>query len=120
MARLRKDRAFNRVVGGRIKAIRESLGMTQDQFLAYVFERTGVRYVQSALSGIESGDKWITADDLKAFGCLIRGGANELLRQTDEPSVASAPQREAKPRQRRAALLPHEKNPDNGRGRRRA
>jgi hypothetical protein len=85
-------------VGRRIRAIREDLGMGQIDFLDYVEEKTKVRYAQSKLSGIENGDKIITADDVRVFGMLFPGGTEELLHgrrpdaQVPENSVASPPQ----------------------------
>jgi transcriptional regulator with XRE-family HTH domain len=101
MPRPKKDRAISREVGRRIRAIREDLGMGQIDFLDYVEEKTKVRYAQSKLSGIENGDKIVTADDVIVFGQLFPGGTDELLhgRRTDarsvQNSVVHAPQSHA-------------------------
>jgi hypothetical protein len=106
MPRPKKDRAYNREVGRRIRAIREDLGMGQIDFLDYLEEKAKVRYAQSALSGIENGDKWITADDVRVFGSLIPGGTDELLHGRRSVELRSTHSVESTPQNHDPKRLP--------------
>lgn len=70
----RFDREQNKRVGRRLRELRERLGMSQLEFLAYVQERQGVSYSQSQLSRWESGHAQVGLDQVRIFGPLDPDG----------------------------------------------
>lgn len=69
---------YEKQVGQKLRALREALGMTQEQLSAKL-QLKGCDITRSALAKIEVGQRHLYIDELKLFSILLDVSCEELL-----------------------------------------
>jgi transcriptional regulator with XRE-family HTH domain len=70
--------AYEKLVGQRLRQLREAQGLTQEQ-LAARLQLEGCDITRSALAKIEVGQRHLYVDELKLFSILLNVSCEELL-----------------------------------------
>lgn len=84
------DMAFS--LGKRLKATRESLGLTQEQVIEYLEIRYDVTISQQTLSTIENGKRKVDAErELPAFAAVYGKPIDYFYETLELPTVAPSP-----------------------------
>ncbi len=76
------NNSFEKQVGNKIKTLRESKKLTQEQLSAKL-QVNGCDITRSALAKIEVGQRHIYVDELKLFKEILETSYEELLERLD-------------------------------------
>lgn len=72
------NRDYEKLLGARIRALREKAGMTQD-VLSAKLQLSGCDITRSALAKIEVGQRHIYADEIKLLKEILNVGYDDIL-----------------------------------------
>ena len=72
------NKAYEKIVGERIRDLRENINMTQEQLSAKL-QTLGCDLTRSAVAKIEVGQRHIYLDEIKAIATIFKTSIDDIL-----------------------------------------